>query len=140
MYLRYSAIYTTVNIFHFICSVNDEAKTKDAILYATFSTPPNSIGGSAVCAFRLREVSDAFSGGFKEQRDMSANWLPVPENQVPSNPRPGSCHNDTKSLSDSYINFIKTHTLMDDSVSLIICYKESHSYLKAPESEIKCFT
>ena len=52
---------------------------------------------------------------------MSANWLPVPENQVPSNPRPGSCHNDTKSLSDSYINFIKTHTLMDDSVRLIIC-------------------
>lgn len=97
-------------------SVNDEAKTKDAILYATFSTPPNSIGGSAVCAFRLREVSDAFSGGFKEQRDMSANWLPVPENQVPSNPRPGSCHNDTKSLSDTYINFIKTHTLMDDSI------------------------
>ena len=73
MYLRYSAIYTTVNIFHFICSVNDEAKTKDAILYATFSTPPNSIGGSAVCAFRLREVSDAFSGGFKVR--IQTCWL-----------------------------------------------------------------
>ena len=58
----------------------------------------------------------------QEQRDMSANWLPVPENQVPSNPRPGSCFNDTKSLSDSYINFIKTHTLMDDSVRCFQIY------------------
>jgi len=97
-------------------SINEDQKTKDAILYATFSTPPNAIGGSAVCAFRLREVSDAFSGGFKEQRDMSANWLKVPDNQVPTNPRPGTCFNDTKSLSDTYINFIKKHTLVDESV------------------------
>ena len=46
---------------------------------------------------------------------MSANWLPVPEHKVPK-PRPGTCFNDTKSLPDSYINFIKTHTLMDEPV------------------------
>ena len=62
-------IYFSISFF----SVNDEAKTKDAILYATFSTPPNSIGGSAVCAFRLREVSDAFSGGFKVR--IQTCWL-----------------------------------------------------------------
>ena len=39
-----------------------EESKKDAIFYATFSTAPNAIGGSAVCAFRLREVSDAFAG------------------------------------------------------------------------------
>ena len=41
---------------------NEEEISKDAVFYATFSTAPNAIGGSAVCAFRLREVSDAFAG------------------------------------------------------------------------------
>ena len=93
----------------------EEMPEKDAIFYATFTTAPNAIGGSAVCAFRLREVQDAFSGSFKEQRDMSANWLPVPEHKVP-NPRPGACSNDSKALPDSYINFVKTHSLMDEPV------------------------
>ena len=54
----------------------------DYVLYASFTTPPNSIGGSAVCAFRLSDIADAFNGKFKEQKDMSANWLPVPEHKV----------------------------------------------------------
>ena len=86
------------------------------VLYATFTTPSNSIGGSAVCAFSLRDIADAFSGRFKEQRDMNANWQTVPEHKVPS-PRPGSCMNDTKTLADSALNFIKRHTIMDESVS-----------------------
>ena len=85
------------------------------LIYATFTTPPNSIGGSAVCAFRLRDISDAFAGRFKEQRSMSANWLPVDQHKVPE-PRPGTCTNDTKSLSDQNLNFIKTHSLMDETV------------------------
>ena len=88
----------------------------DYVLYATFTTPTNSIGGSAVCAFRLRDIADAFNGKFKEQRDMNANWQSVPEHKVPS-PRPGTCMNDTKSLPDSALNFIKTHTIMDETVS-----------------------
>ena len=51
---------------------------------------------------------------------MSANWLKVPDNQVPTNPRPGTCFNDTKSLSDTYINFIKKHTLVDESVRRLL--------------------
>ena len=54
----------------------------DYLIYATFSTPVNSIGGSAVCAFRLRDITDVFNGHFKEQRDMSANWQPVPDHKV----------------------------------------------------------
>ena len=54
----------------------------DYVLYASFTTPTNSIGGSAVCAFRLSDIADAFNGKFKEQKDMSANWLPVPEHKV----------------------------------------------------------
>lgn len=88
----------------------------DTVLYASFSTAPNSIGGSAICAFRLRDVSDAFSGSFKEHRDMSANWLAVPDHKVP-NPRPGTCTNDTKGLPDVNLNFIKTHSLMDEPVA-----------------------
>ena len=57
-----------------------------------------------------------FAGPFKEQRDMSANWLPVPEHKVPKDHRPGTCTNDTKALPDSTLNFIKTHSLMDEPV------------------------
>jgi semaphorin 6 len=54
----------------------------DQIVYATFSTAVNSIGGSAVCAFRFKDINDAFAGRFKEQKSMSANWLPVEEHKV----------------------------------------------------------
>jgi len=54
----------------------------DDLIYATFSTPGNSISGSAVCAFRLQDIIDAFNGPFKEQRDMGSNWMPVPEHKV----------------------------------------------------------
>ena len=47
---------------------------------------------------------------------MSANWLPVPEHKVPKDHRPGTCTNDTKALPDSTLNFIKTHSLMDEPV------------------------
>jgi semaphorin 6 len=61
---------------------DDDDVDVERLVYATFSTPINSIGASAVCAFRLRDISDAFSGRFKEQRSMSANWLPVEEHKV----------------------------------------------------------
>lgn len=35
--------------------------------------------------------------------------------QVPD-PRPGSCHNDSRTLPDLTLNFIKTHFLMDEHV------------------------
>lgn len=59
-----------------------ESDGRDSVIYATFTTPTNSIGASAVCAFRLREISDAFSGRFKEQRSSGENWLAVDENKV----------------------------------------------------------
>ena len=55
---------------------------KNSIIYAVFNTPPNAIGGSAVCAFKLQSVLDAFSGQFKERADPNSNWLPVPQNKV----------------------------------------------------------
>lgn len=83
------------------------------VIYATFSTPPNSIPGSAVCAFALQDISDTFEGHFKEQSNSNSKWLPA--QKVPE-PRPGSCHNDSRALPESTLNFLKTHTLMDESV------------------------
>ncbi len=61
---------------------SDNEDEYDDVIYATFSTPVNSIGASAVCAFRLKDITAAFNGQFKEQRDMSANWMPVPDHKV----------------------------------------------------------
>ncbi|XP_076262615.1 semaphorin 5c-like [Rhynchophorus ferrugineus] len=43
-------------------------------MYATFTTPPNSIAGSAVCAFHMSAIDDAFNGPFKYQHDMNSAW------------------------------------------------------------------
>lgn len=85
------------------------------LVYGTFTTPPNSISGSAVCAFSLQDIADTFEGNFKEQSALNSNWLPVQSSKVPD-PRPGQCHNDSRTLPDLTLNFIKTHSLMDESV------------------------
>ena len=46
---------------------------------------------------------------------MNANWLPVSGNDVPE-PRPGQCVNDSRTLPEVTLNFIKSHSLMDESV------------------------
>ena len=87
----------------------------EQILYAVFTTPVNSIPGSAVCAFRMADLVDSFNGAFKHQEDMNSNWLPLKNSQVPS-PRPGVCVNDSRRLSDAHLNFIQSHPLMDGAV------------------------
>ena len=52
------------------------------VLYAVFTTPPNSIPGSAVCAFAMRDILETFEGAFKQQETMNSNWLPVPQFKV----------------------------------------------------------
>lgn len=47
------------------------------LIYGTFTTPPNSISGSAVCAFSMQDIADTFEGAFKEQNAINSNWLPV---------------------------------------------------------------
>ena len=89
------------------------------IIYATFTTPSNALSGSAVCAFRLHDVERVFDGAFKEQAALNYNWLPVPAHKVPE-PRPGQCVNDSQTLPDVTLNFIKSHSLMDDSVTSML--------------------
>ena len=85
------------------------------LVYATFTTPANSIGGSAVCAFRLRDLLDTFEGAFKEQETANSNWLPVPKIKEPS-PRPGRCGADSKELPETTLSFVKGHAIMDEAV------------------------
>lgn len=90
--------------------------SRNDIVYAVFTTPQNAIGGSAVCAFAMRDIIDAFEGTFKGQESMNSNWLPLEKEKIPID-RPGSCVEDSRTLSDSAVNFVKTHPLMDKSAS-----------------------
>lgn len=87
----------------------------DQIIYGTFTTPSNAIGGSAVCAFRMKDVLAAFEGPFKEQESINSNWLPVPSYKVPDS-KPGRCVKDSRTLPDIAVNFVKTHSLMENTV------------------------
>ncbi|GAA6099999.1 sema domain, transmembrane domain (TM), and cytoplasmic domain, (semaphorin) 6Ba isoform X2 [Tachysurus ichikawai] len=94
------------------------------IILGVFSTPPNSIPGSAVCAFDMQQLARVFEGRFKEQKTPESIWTPVPEELVPK-PRPGGCAGQGSKFSsstafpDDVLNFIKTHPLMDEAVPLL---------------------
>ncbi|XP_075467501.1 semaphorin-6B isoform X2 [Ascaphus truei] len=91
------------------------------LVFAVFSTPPNSIPGSALCAFDMEQVASAFRGRFREQRTPDSVWTPVPEELVPR-PRPGCCvgpplpYNTSRSLPDEVLSFVKSHPLMEESI------------------------
>ncbi|XP_058123181.1 semaphorin-1A [Anopheles coustani] len=88
---------------------------RNKIIYAIMTTQENAIGGSAVCAFSVQDIMDAFEGPFKAQRDIHSNWLQVPPSAVPE-PRPGKCVDDSRTLPKASVNFVKTNNLMDNSV------------------------
>lgn len=91
------------------------------IILGVFSTPPNSIPGSAVCAFDMEQLAQVFEGRFKEQKSPESIWTPVPDEFIPK-PRPGGCavqgsrFNSSNSFPDEMLNFVKTHPLMDEAV------------------------
>ncbi|TRY95223.1 hypothetical protein DNTS_010033 [Danionella cerebrum] len=91
------------------------------IILAVFSTPSNSIPGSAVCAFDMEQLAGVFDGRFKEQKSPESIWTPVPDEAVPK-PRPGGCaiqgskFNSSNSFPDDMLTFVKTHPLMDEAI------------------------
>uniref|UniRef100_A0A8B9KU91 Semaphorin 6A n=1 Tax=Astyanax mexicanus TaxID=7994 RepID=A0A8B9KU91_ASTMX len=96
------------------------------VVMATFSTPYNSIPGSAVCAYDMADIATAFTGRFKEQKSPDSTWTPVPEEKVPK-PRPGCCagtpsvekYKVSNEFPDDTLNFIKMHPLMEEAVPSI---------------------
>ncbi|XP_042306208.1 semaphorin-6A isoform X5 [Sceloporus undulatus] len=113
------------NILQAVTDVN-HINGRDIVL-ATFSTPYNSIPGSAVCAYDIHDIANVFTGRFKEQKSPDSIWTPVPDERVPK-PRPGSCAGSTSlekytyssEFPDDTLNFIKTHSLMDEAVPSIV--------------------
>ncbi|XP_045482702.1 semaphorin-1A-like [Harmonia axyridis] len=85
------------------------------IIYGTLTTPNNAIGGSAICVYNMDDIISAFQGSFKHQEDLNSNWLPLSNSQVPK-PRPGECVPNSRTLSERNVNFIKTHSLMEEAV------------------------
>uniref|UniRef100_A0A3Q3XEQ7 Sema domain-containing protein n=1 Tax=Mola mola TaxID=94237 RepID=A0A3Q3XEQ7_MOLML len=53
------------------------------IVLGVFSTPANSIPGSAVCAFDMEQLAGVFDGRFKEQKSPESIWTPVPDEVIP---------------------------------------------------------
>ncbi|XP_048108019.1 sema domain, transmembrane domain (TM), and cytoplasmic domain, (semaphorin) 6Ba isoform X1 [Alosa alosa] len=96
---------------------------RDVIL-GVFSTPANSIPGSAVCAFDMQQLARVFEGRFKEQKSPESIWTPVPDELVPK-PRPGGCavqgsrFSSSNTFPDEVLTFIKTHPLMDEAIPLL---------------------
>lgn len=88
----------------------------DNRFYAVFSTSMNGLIGSAICTFSLDSIQEVFNGKYKEQATSSSAWLPVLSSKVPE-PRPGVCVNDSHTLPDSVLNFIRGHPLMDSAVA-----------------------
>ncbi|XP_076336169.1 semaphorin-2A-like isoform X1 [Tachypleus tridentatus] len=85
-------------------------------VFAIFSTSMNGLIGSAICTFSLSSIEEALNGKFKEQTSSLSAWLPVLTSKVPE-PRPGSCVNDTQTLPDAVLNFIRSHPLADSAVT-----------------------
>ncbi|XP_057257650.1 semaphorin-6C-like, partial [Pezoporus wallicus] len=94
-----------------------------AAVLALFGTQPNSIPGSAVCAFYLADVERAFEGPFAEPRGAAGAWTPVPEERVPQ-PRPGCCAgmgaaagiSTSGDFPDETLAFAKEHPLLHGAV------------------------
>ncbi|XP_030746274.1 semaphorin-5B-like isoform X1 [Sitophilus oryzae] len=64
----YPFYYNEIQSIHYVAEEN--------IVYATFTTPRNSIAGSAICAFDMSAIDEAFNGPFKYQHDMDSAWKP----------------------------------------------------------------
>ena len=100
--------------FNEIQSTSSFLKSPDGdVFYAVFTTPTNSIPGSAICRFNSRDLEESFE---KNQQSVYSNWMAMSPSQVPS-PRPGRCYNESLRLPETNLHFIKNHCLMDKPVA-----------------------
>ncbi|XP_061403912.1 LOW QUALITY PROTEIN: semaphorin-6D-like [Lethenteron reissneri] len=80
------------------------------LVLGVFTTPLNSIHGSAVCAFDMEDVASTFQGRYREQRGPDGPCSPCR--------RPGACAGEGEAaafprsplLPDEALSFAKTHT------------------------------
>lgn len=91
-------------------------KTKNnSIIYGVFTTSQNAIAGSAICAYTIDSIMDAFEGNFKSE--INDVWKSVTtENLII---RPGKCVDDSRTLPPASIHFASKNTLMETVVPAI---------------------
>ncbi|XP_053573665.1 semaphorin-4B [Bombina bombina] len=104
---------------------SEEQHWKNTIFYGVFTSQWNrgSSGSSAVCAFSMQDVENAFSGLYREVNRETQHWYTY-THSVPE-PRPGSCItnnvrqmkiNSSLQMPDRVLNFVKDHFLMDSEI------------------------
>ncbi|KAE8588836.1 hypothetical protein XENTR_v10022769 [Xenopus tropicalis] len=102
------------NILHHV-ALQNQPDPNNSIFFGVFRTQWQ-LGGrrsSAVCLYKLNDIEKVFNGAFKEQNKESSKWNRYMG--VVSDPRPGSCSGGK--FSDTDLNFMKEHFLMDEVVS-----------------------
>lgn len=100
---------------------------RSCLFYAVFTPQPESSGVSAVCAYRVSDISAVFSKGkYKTPVTVETSFVKwvMYSGDIPS-PRPGACIdnearkqgiNQTLDLPDRTLQFIKDRPLMDQAV------------------------
>ncbi|XP_047467411.1 semaphorin-4E-like [Mugil cephalus] len=104
----------------------DPHNWRDGVFYAIFTSNSESSSAcsqSAVCAYKLSDVSQVFSGRFLTERDTGSWDTHTGEEPFP---HPGSCIDDemrakgvmtSLNLSDTALLFVKNHPLMEGVVT-----------------------
>ncbi|NXC48741.1 SEM4D protein, partial [Penelope pileata] len=105
-------------------------KWQDSIFYGIFSQQWGRLDISAVCAYSMKSIQEAFSkGNYKGPVTVEQSYVKwmVFRGEVPV-PRPGACidnfarsmgYNTSSDLPDRVLQFVRDHPLMDDAVNPI---------------------
>ncbi|KAM4542788.1 semaphorin-4E-like [Odontesthes bonariensis] len=108
--------------------LQDPNNVQDSIFYATFTSnpePSSLCSQSAVCAYKLSDISHVFRGKFLTESD-TGSWDTYTGEE--HSPYPGSCIDDemrakgvmtSLNLSDTTLLFVKKHPLMEAVVTPI---------------------
>lgn len=105
----------------------DEGNRK---FYAVFSSQPNGLHGSAVCAYSMNETESVFRGDYKAQKLKGSEWLAVHNEQHFPNCkiRPESLKSNapsnlprrvmaTRYMKMEVVRYLRSHPLMDKAVA-----------------------
>ncbi|OXU28754.1 hypothetical protein TSAR_006189 [Trichomalopsis sarcophagae] len=121
-------VWTTFNKARLNCSLPGEFpfyydeiqgmayQPEEGLVYATFTTPSNSIAGSAICAFNMSSIAAAFDGPYKHQESPGAAWERkhvASHSQYKCGPNSGS--GDRQQPRDDYLRY----QLMDEAVQSV---------------------
>ncbi|KAJ7999361.1 hypothetical protein DPEC_G00193600 [Dallia pectoralis] len=94
----------------------DGGAWENTVFYGVFTSQwyTGASGSSAVCAFTMAQVEQAFTGRYREVNRETQQWYTY--NHPPPTPRPGACVKSSLHVPDKVLNFVKDHFLMDNVI------------------------